>query len=172
MNKSFFFLLVHGSSSIQYRAKRQAGDQIKSTLVRSFTKYLNLLETYTTNCGKVISKSNKTLVCRSGRKGKAGPRGPKGDQGIPGGTGLKGDAGETGQKGEKGDTGPIGPPGLSIQKPHLTAKPRDVTAKEGQTITFSCEADGIPVPAIEWQVNSFGVPKNDSRIKQIGNKGL
>ena len=127
------------------------------------------------NCGSVSSDSNKTIVCKGGKRGKAGPRGPKGDTGaagLPGARGLKGDTGLKGTKGDKGDTGPRGPPGRSIEKPQITAKPDNVTAVEKSVATFFCKAEGHPLPDMEWQMNNKKVDSNSSRIDIIGSNGL
>lgn len=115
------------------------------------------------------------MVCKSGergRRGKPGPRGPKGDKGQPGMPGVHGPPGRTGQKGENGAQGPRGPPGPSIEKPKITSRPSNVTAKEGTSATFYCQATGYPVPDIKWILNGKGAEKKGKRIKIIQNTGL
>ena len=124
------------------------------------------------SCGSIAFASNKNITCKTGKRGKAGPRGPKGDAGAPGAGGPKGFPGVKGAKGVKGDPGPIGPPGPSIEKPRIIERPSDATAKEKTVATFSCIAEGYPVPDIQWLFHGKTVNSSNSRVKVIGKVGL
>ena len=116
--------------------------------------------------------TNRTKECRKvvcvGQKGEPGPRGLKGDIGD---TRYLGE-GSKGAKGQKGEIGPRGPPGPSLQKPLIAQGPSDVTGKEGDTVLFSCEAKGNPMPDQSWKINGKMVQSRNSRIKITGDGRL
>lgn len=89
-----------------------------------------------------------TEECKRGPRGKAGPKGNKGDAGS---RGIKGQRGQKGEKGDKGDAGPRGPPGLSVEEPKLIIGPKTLVAVRGSVATFSCKAEGYPLPKIKWK---------------------
>lgn len=111
-------------------------------------------------------------MCKTGKRGKSGPRGPKGDAGVLGARGPKGQPGPEGSKGEKGDPGPRGRPGLSIEKPRITVKPSNQTAKENSVATFTCQSKGYPSPEIEWLISDKWINGSSPRLKVIRNIGL
>ena len=106
------------------------------------------------------SRCIEAETCKRGPRGKSGPKGNKGD---PGEQGLKGNRGSKGVKGDKGDVGPRGPPGLSVQEPKLIIKPQNVIAVIGSVASFSCIAEGYPLPKITWEHKTKPV-SNGGRI--------
>lgn len=44
-----------------------------------------------------------------------------------------------------------------LVKPKITVKPADMTVQSGNTITFSCVAEGAPKPVIAWRRNGVQV---------------
>lgn len=64
-------------------------------------------------------------------------------------------------------------------KPKITVKPADMTVQSGNTITFSCAAEGAPKPVIAWRRNGVQVTNGNRfsvnsvtgviEIKDIGN---
>ena len=142
-------------------------------ILQSLFKVISLYKTKISDSQAACS--NRTLVCKAGgrgRRGKPGPRGAKGDKGQPGMPGIHGPPGRTGQKGENGDPGPRGPPGRSIEKPKITSGPSNVTAKEGTSVTFYCQAAGYPIPDLKWILNGKELEKKGKRVKVIQNTGI
>lgn len=43
--------------------------------------------------------------------------------------------------------------------PYFTKEPEIVNAAEGETVTFQCEASGVPLPKIEWIHNGLPISK-------------
>ena len=127
---------------------------------------------------------NKTIVClpgqkgEKGQKGNDGPRGKHGPKGNTGAKGLKGDTGQIGlpgprgpegRPGEQGLKGEKGEPGKELSAPAIIGPPNPVSALEGSNVTFTCEAEGNPIPKITW---SFNGRSKSPRYKLIGENGL
>ena len=154
------------------RLKRNIdGPNFQKRLLHLVTLLLNMLQNSTLDCREGASISKK-MVCKEGRRGKPGPRGPKGDRGLKGPPGNTGKSGLPGRKGQKGDAGPRGPPGKSVEAPRISDPPRDTTNKEGSAVTFFCEAEGYPKPAITWEVNRMPVLNSTSKVQVVGENGL
>ena len=107
-----------------------------------------------------------------GKPGPVGSRGLKGDQGdigFPGVKGTKGDPGLMGKNGKMGQKGAKGEKGDSISSPKITMHPKDQQVVRNETVSFTCEATGHPLPAIHL------TPVNqtmDERYKRVGKGSL
>ena len=62
---------------------------------------------------------------------------------------------------------------LLIEQPAFTTHPDDPqTRREGENITFSSDANGIPEPTFTWTKNGSAVTVNDRIILLAANKQL
>ena len=117
--------------------------------------------------------SNRTVVCKQGRRGprgKPGPKGPKGSRGPRGSIGPPGAKGARGDIGLSGPPGPPGPPGLpgrSLLKPVIVLAPENKTIVKGFSAKFLCESKGFPKPSMTWAVSGRKVSTENSRFTII-----
>ena len=58
---------------------------------------------------------------------------------------------------------------MTAVQPEITTPPQTATRKEGENVTFTCDADGNPAPSFSWIKDGLVVNAN-SRITVSSNK--
>ena len=158
------------------RLKRHANGQMyQLQFVTMVQQWLEELKRHISPDQQKNRACNRTATCTigdRGPRGKPGPRGPKGDRGLIGPPGRRGIQGQDGDKGEKGDIGPRGLPGLSVEKPRITVKPVNTTARQGSDVTFSCIVEGNPQPDVRWSFQKKYLGDTKRRVKNINGMGI
>jgi len=139
------------------------------------------LHTLHTTLGQILMKrigqkapssciTNRTIICKQGRRGprgKPGPKGPRGFYGLPGSIGPPGAKGLKGDIGPQGPPGPPGPPGRSLLKPLIVLAPENKTVITGLSAKFVCKSKGLPQPSMTWTVSGRKVSHGNSSFKII-----
>ena len=119
--------------------------------------------------------SNRTIVCKHGRRGprgRPGPKGPRGLHGLPGSIGppgAKGEKGDIGLPGPPGPLGPCGPPSPLPARPVVVLSPVNKVVKQGLSAKFECDSSGFPPPSLTWTVNGRKASYGNSRFNIVEN---
>ena len=61
---------------------------------------------------------------------------------------------------------------LFTDKPEITTHPQNVTTKEGDNVTLSCDTTGNPVPTISWTKDGSAISNNSMISLSDDNKQL
>jgi len=51
---------------------------------------------------------------------------------------------------------------VNLDAPMITTEMEDQTQNEGDTVSFTCQADGEPIPIISWYFNSVPVDETNT----------
>lgn len=62
----------------------------------------------------------------------------------------------------------VGDPGISVRAPIITKPPKSLIVKPGGTVSFHCQADGLPGPSVTWYRLAGALPSKHHVIHENG----